>query len=70
MRFDRPICLAASAVIATTASLWGIETSVGRFQRTSAGLRSISAAGAERLEACASRTSAYQADPRFSFHEI
>ena len=28
MRFDRPMCLAASAVIATTASLWGIETSV------------------------------------------
>jgi len=29
------MCLAASAVIATTASLWGIETSEDRYQRTS-----------------------------------
>jgi len=70
MRFDLPMCLAASTVIATTASLWGIESSVERFQRTSAGLRSISAAGAEGLQACTSRTSAYQADPRSSFHEL
>jgi len=35
MRLDGAICLAASAVIATTASLWGIETSEDRYQRTS-----------------------------------
>ena len=35
MRLDGAICLAASAVIATTASLWGIETSENRYQRTS-----------------------------------
>jgi len=35
MRLDAAMCLAASAVIATTASLWGIETSEDRYQRAS-----------------------------------